>query len=141
MYHSIIIIFLICLPLVAICQVTIGGKYLPLELGQEKGLRSESVLSNEHVQKILDGVEAGNKESIYYFGLLKLYGISLSKSEAIAAQNFRRAAELGHVEATTAYGVLLMTGLGVTQDPDLAMSWFRKGVHLNDDNAHWLLGK
>lgn len=118
-----------------------AAETLPIDLGVKSGLRADTSLSQDSLQKILAGVENGNMDSIYYFGLLKLYGISLSKSESVAAQNIKRAAELGHVEATTAYGVLLMTGIGVKQDFGMAMSWLRRGVKLNDGHAHWLLGK
>ena len=116
-------------------------KALPIDLGKDRGLKPDTELSQENLQSILQGVENGNKDSIYYFGLLKLYGIVLSKSEAVAASSIKRAAELGHVEATTAYGVLLLHGIGVPQDFALASSWLRKGVQLNDGNAHWLLGQ
>lgn len=65
----------------------------------------------------------------------------MSKSETVAAENFKRAGELGHVEATTAFGVMLVNGIGIQQDVVLASSWFRKGIEMNDANAHWLLGK
>ena len=50
------------------------------DLGAKHGLTSTSNLSNDMVQKILQGAEAGNKEQIYFLGLLKLYGISLAKN-------------------------------------------------------------
>jgi hypothetical protein len=50
------------------------------DLGAKHGLTSSSSLSHEMVQKILQGAEAGQKEQIYFLGLLKLYGISLAKN-------------------------------------------------------------
>lgn len=105
---------------------------LEVRLGENEGISSTSTISQENLQKILNGVENGNKENIYFYGLLKLYGISLSKDLSIAAQNFNRASLLGHKEGTTAYGVMLMSGHGVKQDFGTAMKYFRKGVELGD---------
>jgi hypothetical protein len=88
---------------------------LPIDFGKTSGLRrdvTESSMSKDDVDKIIKGVEAGSRDSLYYFGLLKLYGIVLSRSEKVAAEHVRKAAELGHVEATTAHGVMLMHGTG-----------------------------
>lgn len=105
---------------------------LEVKLGENEGISLTSTISNENLQKILAGVENGNKENIYFYGLLKLYGISLSKDLAIAAQNFQRASALGHVEATTAYGMMAMSGHGMKQDFAAAMKSFRRGVELGD---------
>ena len=80
----------------------------------------------------MKGIENENKENIYFYALLKFYGISLVKDEAVAATYFYKAAMLGHKEAVTVYGVLLMTGIGVTLDYLEAKKWFRKGIHLGD---------
>jgi TPR repeat protein len=114
---------------------------LPLDFGKSAGLTRETSMTKDQVDYILKGVESGSRDSLYFFGLMKLYGLVLSKSEPVGAQHIRRAAELEHPEATTAYGVLLMHGTGVKQDFALAQMWLRKGVHLNDGHAHWLLGQ
>jgi TPR repeat protein len=113
---------------------------MELQLGANLFEKDREV-SNETVKKVLDGVEKGNKESIYFFALMKLYGISLSKEPTIAAKNFEKAAKLGHPEATTAYGMMLLHGNGVEKDEALAVTYFRRGVQFKDVNAHWLLGK
>lgn len=105
---------------------------LEVRLGESEGISRSSTISQENLQKILAGVENGSKENIYFYGLLKLYGISLSKDLAIAAQNFQRASALGHVEATTAYGMMAMSGHGIKQDFAVAMKSFRRGVELGD---------
>lgn len=105
---------------------------LEVKLGENEGISRSATISQENLQKILAGVETGNKENIYFYGLLKLYGISLSKDLAIAAQNFKRASALGHVEATTAYGMMAMSGHGMKQDFAAAMKSFRRGVELGD---------
>lgn len=116
---------------------------LPLELGKEMGIASyiSTELSPATLQKIVDGVESGNKESIYYFGLLKLYGLSLSKNETIAAASFKRAGDLGHVEGMTAYAVMVCNGIGIEKDLSLGEKWLMKAVQRKDINAHWLLAK
>jgi hypothetical protein len=105
---------------------------LEIQLGESEGLSVSSTISAEGLQRILNGVENGNKENIYFYALLKLYGISLSKDLSTAALNFNRASSLGHMEATTAYGVMLMSGHGVKKDPVSAMKYFRRGVEMGD---------
>jgi TPR repeat protein len=114
---------------------------LPFVIGEESGLTSNSIISQENLKRILDGVSKGNRDSIYFYGLLKLYGLTLPKNENIAAENFKKAGNMGMPEALTAYGVMLMTGLGVERDASSAINYFRKAIKLNDINAHWLLGK
>ena len=84
------------------------------------------------MDRILKGVESGNKDNIYFYGLLKLYGISLSVDAVIAAQHFLRASHLGHKDATTAYGVMLMTGRGMQQDKTKATTFFRRAIEMGD---------
>jgi TPR repeat protein len=110
--------------------------------GDDHGLTSQlNSISDENLQKILDGFESGNKESVYFFGILKMYGISLPKDTAAAVQSFKTASEMGHAEAATALGVMYMTGVGTERDPTLAASSFRHGITLGDRNAGWLLAK
>jgi hypothetical protein len=114
------------------CLEKYGIGELEIDIGQQEGLQESSSIPHETLQKILAGVENGNKDNIYYFGLLKMYGISVSKDIAMAAQNFERASSLGHKEGNTAYGVMLMSGNGVKQDLGKAMKYFQKGVELGD---------
>ena len=118
---------------------------LDLDLGSAQGINVQDIDKNfvtqETLQKIMKGIENGNKENMYFYGLLKLYGISLAKDEVVAATYFYKAAVLGYKEAVTAYGVMLMTGVGVKKDNNEAKKWFRNGISLGDMNAHWLLGK
>lgn len=120
---------------------TVLSSQLPYDVGFEVGVKTSSQLSPENLQKVLKGVETGNKESIYYYALLKLYGISLTRDETVAAQHFKLAADMGHVEAITAFGVMLMNGVGIPLDLAAAAFWFRKGIQMNDVNSPWLLAK
>ncbi len=113
---------------------------LEIDFGAKEGLDDSSMVSQNTLQKILKGVENGNKENIYFYGLLKLYGISVTREPTVAAEHFLRASNLGHMEATTAYGVSLATGTGVPLDEVAAVRFFRKGTQLKDPNAYWLLG-
>lgn len=51
-------------------------------------------------------------DSLYFLGLLKLYGISVSPDAAKALEYMRKAAELRHLEAMAALGVMLLHGRG-----------------------------
>lgn len=135
-YHIRYVLFL-CIVLLCVLPAVVsdekfGIDNLDFQLGQHEGISLTSTITHENMQKILAGVENGNRDNIYFYGLLKLYGISLSKDLALAAQNFNRASSLGHKEATTAYGVMLMSGHGVRKDLAGAMKYFRKGVELGD---------
>lgn len=111
------------------------------ELGRELGITPSSTVDQATIQTILKGVDAGNKDSIYFFALYKLHGIALSKNATVAALNFQRAADLGHVEATTAYAVMRLYGQGGDVDHHAALTYLRRGVTLGDLNAHFFLGK
>lgn len=117
---------------VLFCYEKISISELDIDLGGKAGLSVTSSISNENLQKILAGVESGNKDNIYFYGLIKLYGISVSKDSASASANFLRASNLGHMEATTAYGVSLLMGMGVKQDYLAATQYFRKAVAMGD---------
>lgn len=96
------------------------------------GLHQDSSISHDTLDQILKGVESGNRDNIYFYGLLKLYGISLSEDAGIAAQHFLRASNLGHKDATTAYGVMLLTGRGMQRDQTMAMNFFRRAMEMGD---------
>jgi len=105
------------------------------------GLHQDSSISHDTLDQILKGVESGNRDNIYFYGLLKLYGISLSADAAIAAQHFLRASNLGHKDATTAYGVMLLTGRGMQRDQTMAMNFFRRAMEMGDMVSYmlWLM--
>ena len=113
---------------------------LPYNLGYSQGIhKGTDSISRDTLQKILLGVEKGDKDNIYFYGLLKLYGISLSQDSSVAAEYFLRAAKLGHKEATTAYGVSLLYGYGVEKDTVAATKWFRNGITLGDMVLYYIL--
>lgn len=131
---------------------------LPLPIGKEMGITSDAAATNSvsqsTLQKIIQGVEHNNKESIYYFALLKLYGITVTQSLVEAAQYFHQAAELGHIEARTAYGVLHMIDSdqevargggkmngGLTKNLHVAMNSFKLAALDGDPDATWLIAK
>lgn len=55
-------------------------------------------------------------DSLYFLGLLKLYGISVSPDAAKALEYMRKAAELRHLDAMAALGVMLLHGRGDTAE-------------------------
>ena len=112
-----------------------------LDLGSKFGLNSDSVISAENLRKITVGAEHGNKDNLYFLGLLKLYGISVNMNPSEASQHILQAAELGLPDAMTAYGVMRYLGIGVELDYAASIMWFKKGVVAGDMNAHWFLGK
>lgn len=115
---------------------------LPYNLGYSQGIhKGTDSISRDTLQKILLGVEKGDKDNIYFYGLLKLYGISLSQDSSVAAEYFLRAAKLGHKEATTAYGVSLLYGYGVEKDTVAATKWFRSGITLGDMVLYYIAFK
>jgi hypothetical protein len=114
---------------------------IEIDLGEELNIDRTTNVDSETLKKVMSGVENGVKESIYFFGLMKLYGISLSKNTTVAASSFKRAGEMGHKEALTAHGVCLMSGTGVTMDYSLAVHYFKRAADLGDTNAYWLLGR
>jgi len=115
---------------------------MEVKLGNDLGVEpGQKEVNDETLKAVLDGVKVGNANSMYFYGLFKLYGISLPKDEKSAAEMFKKAADLEHAESTTAYGMMLMHGLGVALDAKKAVYYFRKGVKTGDMNAHWLLGK
>lgn len=114
---------------------------IEIDLGEELNLDRTTNVDSETLKKVMSGVENGVKESIYFFGLMKLYGISLSKNTTVAAVSFKRAGDMDHKESLTAYGVCLMSGTGVTMDYILAVQYFKRGADLGDTNAYWLLGR
>ncbi len=119
------------------CITAFQVENLELNLGEEQGISQSSSISNEVLQKIMQGVAAGNKDNIYFYGLLKLYGIAVSKDVPGAAQQFLRASSLGHKEGTTAYGVMMLTGALGKIDYTEALKYFREGV-VRDDMVRFL---
>jgi len=112
-----------------------------LDFGAKFGLSKSETISSENLNRIIAGAESGNKDKLYFLGLLKLYGISVNRNPTAALQHIYAAAQLGLPEAMTAYGVMHYVGISVQQDRAVAIEWLRKGTVANDMNAHWFLGK
>ena len=109
---------------------------MEVKLGNDLGVEpGQKEVNDDTLKAVLEGVKVGNINSMYFYGLFKLYGISLPKDEKSAAEMFKKAADLEHAESITAYGMMLMHGLGVALDPKKAVYYFRKGVKMGDMNA------
>jgi hypothetical protein len=105
---------------------------LEFNLGEEKGISKSSSVTAETLKRILEGVERENADNIYFYGLLKLYGLAVALDIPGAAQQFLRASSLGHKDATTAYGVMLISGHLGPKDDVKAIQYFRQAVSLGD---------
>lgn len=117
---------------IGFCLTVKVGNY-DFPLGKEQGFSEKtSSLSSETLQRIMDGVDRGNPDNIYFYGLLKLYGISMIRDVHGAAQQFLRASSLGHKDATTGYGVMLLSGTLGKKDEALAVRYFRQGASMGD---------
>ena len=87
---------------------------LELDLGAEYGLAGEDRggIGQSTVMTVMRGAEKKNKESLYFLGLLRLYGAGgLPEDHEKGVASVREAAELGHTEAQTAMGMLLLHGV------------------------------
>ena len=115
---------------------------LGITIGQEHGISPKSSVTADTIASIQIGLEQRKPDSMYFYGLCKLYGLELSKEPHVAKEYFMKAAALGHKEATSALGAMLyLGGSGLPPDRNTAKYWFKKGVALNDMNSLWLLGK
>lgn len=108
------------------------------DLGAKHGLNSSSIIPRESLQRIFDGAENGNRgtlerhtphllsqiylheiisdillDNLYFLGLLKFYGISVTKDVVLAVQSFQKAAKLGHPDAQSALAMCYVNGIGV----------------------------
>ena len=138
------LLFHLCCPLDSLSLIDgtkLSGLTFEAAIGNEHSISRIGSVTPENLRNILYGVESGNKESLYFFGLLKLYGISVPRDEQVASDSFRRAGDLGHPEAATALGTMLSNGIGGRKDYSAAVIAFRIGIQLGDRNALWLLGK
>lgn len=67
-------------------------------------------------------------------------GIKLNDPMAMAAEFYRKAADLGNAKAPFHLGVLYHTGKGLSQSFREAENWYRKGASLGDASAQFALG-
>lgn len=111
------------------------------QIGAELNVQAKSSISPQEVQLILDGKKRGVKESIYYLGLLHLYGISFPLNASLALENFLEAADLGHIEAQTACGVLLLSSSTSIESRNQAEKYLSIAADNNDLNGQFFLAK
>lgn len=119
---------------------------LELDLGAQYGLSPETMdeegVAQSTVQTIMSGASKKSPDSLYFLGLLRLYGQGgLPEDHSKGAAYILEAAELGHVEAQGALGMLLLHGVGVKQDGKAAQAWIRRAAKSENRDAQWMLGK
>ena len=144
-----VFLFFFCINLFNFINLTSGGEqpeaenldYLEIDLGKKFGLKPNSTISNEVLRRVEKGAASGDRNNIYFIGLLRLYGIELTKNEGGALKDFKKAADMGLPEAMTAYGMCAYLGIGQEIDDPLAVRMFRKAVAGKDVNGYWMLGK
>lgn len=136
-----LLLSLVVVPTVlAQAQMNLGD--IDMNLGERYGLTADTKdITADQLATIIKGAESGDRDNLYFLGLLKLYGISLSKNPKEASQHILGAAQLGLADAMTAYGVMHYIGMGIKIDYSVAIKWFRKGIAAGDVNANWFLGK
>ena len=81
-----------------------------IEIGSSFGATETNTISPATLRKIQNGAENGNPDNTYFLGVLKYYGISITKNIEEATELLRKAANLGHKDGMTAYAVRLMDG-------------------------------
>ncbi len=80
-------------------------------------------------------------DNLYFLGLLKLYGITISKDLSGAANSFEKAAKLGNPDAQTALGMMKLKSMGIKEDFSGAVDMFRKAAGQGNGNGQWLLAR
>lgn len=80
----------------------------------------------------MSGVESGNPDNIYFYGLLKLYGIEVAKDIQGAFEQFHRATTLGHKEAPSACAVMIINGQVKSKDYNDVISYLKTGIERSD---------
>ncbi|CAN0366304.1 unnamed protein product, partial [Ectocarpus sp. 8 AP-2014] len=114
---------------------------LDYDLGKGLGLIRGHEVPTSVVQSVIQAADQGNRDSLYFLGLLKLYGISVAPDADKALEYMRKAAELRHHEAMAALGVMLLHGRGGSRDFGAAAAWFRLAAMEGHVEAMWLLGR
>ena len=127
---------------------------LDMDLGAPYGLSpatmDEDGIAPTTVASVRLGAQKRNPESLYFLGLLRLYGHGgLGEDHAVGLGHIREAAELGHVQSQSALGMLLLSGVGLEggasavseKEEKEAMSWIRRAAISDNRDAQWMLGK
>jgi len=75
-------------------------------------------------------VEKGDARAHTLIARIHAEGLGVPKNEGLAAQWYKRSAELGDIDGVFAYGVILAEGRGVKKDRDGAAQMFERAVRL-----------
>jgi len=109
------------------------------------GINQKTVIDRATIARLHNQAQDGSVDSSYFLGLIYLYGLHFSESNAMKASRwFKDAAEQGHSEAQCALGLLLYDGIGaVGKDRKTAMRWFYQCASSESESfhGHWLLGR
>ena len=114
-------------------------------LSDRHGLNQTTAVSRATIAQLHNQAQDGSVDSSYFLGLVYLYGLDFSRSDAVKAlQWFKEAAEKGHIEAQCALGLLFYYGIGaIGKDRKKAMRWFYQCSTIGTKfiYCHWLLGR
>ena len=109
------------------------------------GINETTNIDRATIARLHNQAQDGSVDSSYFLGLIYLYGLHFSESNAMKASKwFKDAAEQGHSEAQCALGLLLYDGIGgVGKDRKTAMRWFYQCASSESEafHGHWLLGR
>jgi enhanced entry protein EnhC len=103
-------------------------------------LQSSSNTSKEEaVQWYKKAASLGDREAMYYLGLLQETGVGMHLNKQDALQNYQLAAERGHEKAILALARMYRYGLGVNKDLSLAAKYYKQLAKNNNGYAQYQL--
>lgn len=85
-------------------------------------------------------VEKGDAAAHSLIARIHAEGLGVAKNDPLAAQWYKRAAELGDIEGQFAYGVILAEGRGVEKDRSGAAEMFERAARTGHAAANYNLG-
>ncbi len=85
-------------------------------------------------------VEKGDARAHTLIARIHAEGLGVPKNEGLAAQWYKRSAELGDIDGVFAYGVILAEGRGVKKDRDGAAQMFERAAKTGHAAANYNLG-
>lgn len=87
------------------------------------------VQSPAEIAELHTAAKKGDPQAQYELGFSYLFGLGVSKSEALAVAWWQRAADSGHASAQNLLGAAFADGaFGVVRDDEQAISWYQKAA-------------
>ena len=92
----------------------------------------------ELLAKLEQAAERGDRDAMYFMGVLYEEGRMVVKSIPWAMDWYRRAAKLQQPDAQLRLGEMYLLDKGMTQNTELAMFWFTRAAQERDAAEEWL---